>query len=485
MAIFIVGLGPGDGRYLTRQAWDILNTAQTVYLRTERHPAVQELPDHLRRTSFDHIYEQADSFEQVYETIVERLLDAAQEASGVGQDVFYLVPGHPLMGESTVTDLLAAAEQAGMPLVIVPGLSFVESVLTALGVDGLAGLQLFDAVEVASRTYPPLNTDVAALLGQLYDRGLANELKLTLTAQYPEDHPVTLVHQAGTADQALENLALYEIDRSEMLAHLTSLYVPPLDQRSSLESLAETVAFLRGPHGCPWDQEQTPRSMRAGLLEEASEVLEALDAEDADSLLEELGDLLYHLVFQAQMATESEAFTLPEVIGGIEAKLRRRHPHVWGDWEVADSHEVLRNWEMLKENEKSGRDSILDGVAASLPGLARAQMLQLRVARVGFDWPDVEGVVAKVQEELAELGSARSVAEQGQELGDSLFALVNWSRWLGIDAESALREANGRFERRFRRLEEMAAAEGTVLSELNLEQLDRLWEAAKAIGDGE
>lgn len=485
MGITIVGLGPGDGRTVTREAWDILTTAEMVYLRTARHPAVADLPASVVRQSFDAVYDTAVSFEAVYTQIVETLL-----GHGRSQNIIYAVPGHPYVGESTVTRLMATAEEQGIPVRVVAGLSFVEPSLTAVQADALDGLQIFDAIEIAQFHYPPLNPDVPVLLGQVYSRLLASELKLVLTAVYPDAHPVQLIHGAGTAGELVEALPLYAIDRSPHVDHLTSLYLPPLPANSSLMTLAETVAHLRSPEGCPWDQRQTPQSMRAGLLEEVAEVLDALDADDPDNLREELGDLLFHLVIQTQMAAEAEEFKLTEVIAGIETKLKRRHPHVWGDWQVEGSDHVVLNWEMLKQREKADKPaanaaekpaSALDGVPASLPALARSQKIQQKARKVGFDWPDISGVYAKLDEELTELKNADTPEEQTAELGDLLFVVVNLAKWLEIDAESALREANIKFSHRFRATEQLAAQRGLNMAEMNLEALDALWQEVKGM----
>lgn len=475
MGLTIVGLGPGHGLFLTRAAWEILSQAKTVYLRTERHPAVADLPDSVTRHSFDHIYDTADSFDTVYDTIVAELLQLAQKEA-----VIYAVPGHPFVGESTVTRLVAQAEAVGVAVNIVAGLSFVEPCLTAVHQDGMDGVQIFDAIELAQYHYPPVNPDFPLLLGQVYSRMLANELKLVLTAVYPDEHPVILIHQAGDDDQTIELVPLYAIDRSDQVSHLTSLFVPPLPTPSSLAALAETVAILRSPDGCPWDQEQTPQSLRSGFLEEASEVLAALDADDMDNLREELGDVLYHLVMQTQMAVEAEEFRLTDVIASIDAKLKYRHPHVWGDWQVRDSDEVVENWEMLKAKEKNDRsDSLVDNIPDALPALARSQKLQARVRKVGFDWPQIDGVYEKVQEEIAELREAVSPEHQAEELGDLLFVTVNLAKWLDIDAESALREANLKFSRRFKALEKLAEARQLTLSEMDVTGLEALWQEVK------
>lgn len=477
--IVIVGLGPGRGALLTREAWGLLQQVREVYLRTARHPAVADFPGHLRLESFDSVYDTATEFAAVYEEITSRVLRLGQRTEGV----VYAVPGHPHIAEATVTSISEAAHAAGLPLRIVPGLSFVEPALTALGVDGLSGLQLCDAITVAAYTHPPINPDAPVLLGQVYNRLLAGELKLALTAIYPDEHPVVLIHAAGTPEEKLERLALFELDRSAAIDHLTSLFVPPLPLPSSLDALAEAVAVLRGPGGCPWDQEQTPQSLRAGFLEEAAELLAALDSENVDNLCEELGDVLLHIVMQTQMAREEELFRLSDVIGGIHAKIKRRHPHVWGDWEVEHSDDVVANWEAIKAQEKEGKRefpvSILDDIPAALPALARSQKIQERVRKVGFDWPAVHGVVAKLKEEITELEDARGERAQRAEMGDLLFAAVNWARWLGIDAEAALREANLRFDRRFRQLEALADIRGILLEDASIEALEALWQEVK------
>ena len=276
------------------------------------------------------------------------------------------------------------------------------------------------------------------------------------------------------------------MDRSDQIDHLTSLYIPALPFKGGLPALADTVAVLRGPDGCPWDQEQTPQSMREGFLEEAYEVLAALDAEDSDNLREELGDLLYHIVMQAQMASEGGEFTLSDIIAGIEAKLRRRHPHVWGDWQASDSAEVLRNWEILKQQERleaqaTGSLSRLDGILAALPALSRSQKIQARAAATGFDWPDLAGVYDKLEEELAEMRAASTPEELRLEVGDVLFVMVNLAQWLGVEAESALREANARFVARFQLVEKLVSERKLEWNDLGFTAMEALWAEAKAI----
>lgn len=476
MAITIVGLGPGDPALLTRQAWDVLSQATEVYLRTRRHPTVEGLPTQVGIHSFDELYEQADDFDHVYAAIVGRVLELGRPPAGV----VYAVPGHPLVGEATVTALLEQAAAQDIPVHIVAGLSFVEPVLTALRVDGMAGLQVADALDVAMRLFPPFNPDAPALLGQLYSRALASDVKLTLMNQYPDEHGVFLVHAAGTAAEEVEAIPLYALDHSVCVAHLTSLYVPPLERPSGLASFQETIARLRGPGGCPWDQQQTHQSLRAGLVEETAEVLDALDADDMEALCEELGDLLLHIVMHTQIAAEDGDFSAADVVAGIDAKIKRRHPHVFGDASVDSVGEVLENWETIKQQERGGEqfESVMDGIPAALSALAQADKISRRAVRTGFDWPDLAAVVAKVQEELGELLAAPPQSRE-EELGDLLFSLVNWGRWLGLDADAALRAANRRFHERFRMMERMLQVQGLSLAELGPGDRKALWRKAK------
>jgi tetrapyrrole methylase family protein/MazG family protein len=218
------------------------------------------------------------------------------------------------------------------------------------------------------------------------------------------------------------------------------------------------------------------------MLEEAFEALEALDSENPDNLQEELGDLMLQLVLQTQIAAEQGEFLMAQVLADIHAKLVRRHPHVFGDVSVKDVPEVLTNWEGLKAAERQdegGEKSALSGVPRSLPALAQADEYQSRAARLGFDWPQQDGVLAKIEEEFVEVAQAQGEIEQAAELGDLLFSIVNYCRWLGVDPEAALRQANGRFRSRFQRVEELAAARGQAVSDFAIDQLEAFWQQAK------
>jgi len=487
--ITIVGLGPGNPHHLTREAWEVLNAAREIYLRTARHPTVAGLPAHLALHSFDDLYESIADFAQVYETIAEKVLDLGTRAEGV----LYGVPGHPHVAEASVALIRARAAARSLSVRLVSGISFLEPALEALGLDALPHLQIADALDLAARHHPPFHPDAPALVAQVYSPALASDVKLTLMNQYPDDHAVALVHAVGTSEEKVERLPLYAIDRSPHIAHLTALYVPPLPQASAFETFQNTIAHLRAPDGCPWDREQDHQTLRTNLLEETYEVLAAIDADDPAAMREEFGDLLLQIVLHSQIALESGEFTLAEVIAGIQAKIIRRHPHVFGDarTRVNGVGEVLANWEKLKAAERvaAGHSAekpdkgVLGTVPPALPALMQADTYQHRAARVGFDWPDISGVKAKLHEEIAEVEAAGEGPETEAEIGDLLFAVVNLARWLKVDPESALRSANAKFARRFRQVELAAQAQGKEMKQMSLEELDGLWNEAKR-GEG-
>jgi tetrapyrrole methylase family protein/MazG family protein len=482
--ITLLGLGPGDPALLTRQAWQILEEAPEIYLRTRQHSALSGFPPGLRVYSFDHLYENGESFESVYEQIVNQVLALGSRPQGV----IYAVPGHPFVAEATSPEIVRRARQSDIPVQVVEGLSFLDATFGLLGVDPFPHTALVDALELASLHFPPFPPVTPALIAQIHSPAVAAEVKLVLTALYPDEHPVQLVHRAGMPQAQVEALPLYAIDRSPGIGLQTCLYLPPLAGNTSFEDFQEIIAHLRAPEGCPWDREQTHQSLRPHLLEESYEVLSALDAEDPDALREELGDLLLQIVLHAQIASEYGEFNMSDVLRAIHAKLVLRHPHVFTDLRIPDPQGVIENWERIKaaEREASGKqeEGLLAGVSLSLPALSQAQSYQERAARVGFDWPEIRGVLDKIAEEVEEVRAASAPEEKAGEVGDLLFAVVNLARWVGLDAESALREANARFRRRFARIEAAARAEGRPLAEFSLEDLDALWEAAKgAEGD--
>ncbi len=531
--IVAAGLGPGAWEQVTLEVKRLLDGARVVYLRTRTHPTADHLPEHLEVRTFDYLYERESRFEEIYRQIATELLRRAGEQE---EPLIYCVPGHPSIGEASVRHLRGMArEQQGVTLKIVAGLSFLEPVCDALGVDPLErGLQIVDGTELAGygtkdegrRTngeevepflfspYPlPTEPDVfAALSGvsplypvvltQVYNDRIASACKLALMERYQDDHPVKIVLNAGVPgqEQVIET-TLAEMDHRHGINHLACVYLAPLEPLQLLrdfDGLVYVMGRLRGPGGCPWDREQTHDSIKHHLLEEAYEAVDAMDAGDPEMLAEELGDLLLQVVFHSQLAVSAEEFTLSDVIGHIVTKLIRRHPHVFGDVQVTGAEHVLRNWEVIKAGEreakaKAGRKfeaaqaaeqgleatGLLLSVPRAMPGLERAQQLQVRSARVGFDWPDIGGVFDKVQEELGELKAETEFDKRREELGDLLFALVCLAEWMGINAEEAMRRANDKYLTRFTTMERTMVADGKKLRGMNVDEMNDYWNSVK------
>jgi tetrapyrrole methylase family protein/MazG family protein len=432
------------------EAWQVLEEASEVHVRTRRHPTVESLPASLAIHSFDEAYENSATFAEVYAEIAARVIALGERASGV----IYAVPGHPLVGEASVQQILALAEQKGLPVRIVEGLSFVEAVCACLGLDPLNGLQIADATALAAAHYPEVNPDLPLLVGQLYHRDLAADVKLALMMVYPDEHTVTVVRAVTTKGESIRQMPLYELDRNDELDHLTALYIPPLPHPGSLQAFQEVVAHLRAPEGCPWDQEQTHRSLRPFLLEETYEVLQALDREDIPSLKEELGDLLLQVLLHTQIAVEEQEFQMADVVAHIVAKLKRRHPHVFGQAQVSGAQEVLVNWERIKKEEKNPEtgEGPFSGIPDTLPALARAQAIQRRATRLGSARPETDACWATIE---SIWGRLRTASPQDVEAvaGDMLLYMVKLADSMQVEAEDALRQAVQRFQQAFRQEE--------------------------------
>lgn len=353
-----------------------------------------------------------------------------------------------------------------------------------LGINPPSKLILLEAQTLASAHVPPFPPDMPVLLTHVATQELALHLKTVLLTTYPGEHVVFVVHKEKKQEQKIMELGAHAYSED------VSMYIPPLGEGTSFESFVEIVAHLRAPNGCPWDREQTHETLRKHLLEESYEAISAIDSGDFADMREEFGDLLLQIVLQSQIANEEQQFNINHVIHGIHSKIVRRHPHVFGDLKLDGVDGVLANWEKLKEKERSEKGKsekkeergLLDGVPRALPALSQAQEYQDRAARVGFDWPEIEGVLDKVKEELEEIKNAETDFELASEIGDLFFALVNVARWKHVDAESALRGTNVKFKKRFAYVEQGAKKQERDLSALSLDEMESLWQEAKVRG---
>ncbi len=472
--IVIAGLGPGDLAFTDVRALEFLtDSGRTVLLRTIDHPAAEQLSARRVVQTCDDLYERASDFESVYHAVARRVLDLA--ASG---PVTYAVPGSPYVGETSVAMLRVEAARAGIEVAVIGAESFVDAVVAEVGVDPLRdGLRVMDGRDMPD----PLVLDAPTVIGHLDLPVVLADVADRLQRVLPEGTPVTVLIDLRSSTQRVVRTTVETVD-PELASYRTSLFIAA--EPGGLIGAVRTMRRLR--RECPWDRQQTHQSIVKNLVEEAYELAHALSVLPAEApagepdysayadVEEELGDVLLQVLFQSTMAAEAGAFDVDDVAEVLRRKLVRRHPHVFGDVEVGSADEVLANWDRIKDREKAERSSQLDGVPTGLSGLTRAEKLQGRAAKVGFDWDGPGPVFDKVREELDELARAGDRKEAFHELGDLLFAVVNLARHVGVDPEVAMRRAGDRFEMRFRRMESEGPLDG-----LTLEELDARWESAK------
>ncbi|MGI6585541.1 MAG: nucleoside triphosphate pyrophosphohydrolase [Gracilibacteraceae bacterium] len=480
--ITIVGLGPGDYKQLSLEALEIIKNAETLVLRTEKHPVADRIRElGISYTCCDDIYNSCESFEETYKRISQRILNLCREK---GQ-VVYAVPGHPLVAEKSV-ELITAGAGADIQVSIVPALSFIDVILSSLKIDPVYGLKIIDGLSI--KTQKP-DKKCGNIITQVYDRLTASEVKLMLMDYYTDDFDIYIIRAAGVEGQErVESIPLYELDRIDWMDYLTSIYIPPALEKGgkykSFEELVEIMEDLRGEKGCPWDKKQTRESLKPYLLEETYEVLDAIEKDDLELIVEELGDLLLQVVFHSQIAKEDGEFDINEVITGIVNKLVIRHPHVFGDIKATSESGALKSWEASKRRYK-GIDTYtktLEDIPEILPALMRAYKVQQKAALAGFDWDEFEEAFSKVYEEAEEVKEVYKTGEKAiieEEIGDLLFSVVNVSRFLKVQPELALRATTEKFIKRFKYIEETALQSGKKLVKMSLQEMDKLWNEAK------
>jgi tetrapyrrole methylase family protein/MazG family protein len=472
--IHIVGLGPGEYADAAPGLDDLVGAGIPVIVRTRSHPAAETLATRVGIVDCDDLYRAETTFEDVYAAIAERVMAAAERG-----DVVYAVPGSPTVGEVAVAEIRRRAGLSGVGVRLHPAFSFVDLVFAAVDIDPLRdGFRMLNAHDLPD----PLLLDGHVVIGQLDLPEVLADLSARLDRVLDDDAQVCVLRNLGSADADVRWVVPVEIDPG-MAGLRTSLYVPPSE--GAIAGVIRVMRRLRTD--CPWDRKQTHHSLVRYLVEESHELADALAGlADLDpdfgayaDVEEELGDVLLQVLFHATIASESGAFDIEDVAEQLRRKLVRRHPHVFGDVDAADADAVKANWDVIKAAEKRvERDSLLDGIPTSLPGLGRAAEVQRTAAKVGFDWPEIAPVLDKIDEESSELRAVLDDREAAiHELGDLLFSVVNVARHLDIEAEVAIRAATQRFETRFRTMELQGPLEG-----LTLQELDARWEAAKHSG---
>lgn len=477
----IMGLGPGAYEALTIGALKELKNNKNIYFRTEKHPTVDFLKDEgIKFESYDHAYEKYDSFDDVYKYIAEDLITKIKD----DEDLIYAVPGHPLVAEKSVINLIELCKENNIQYEVLPAVSFVDAMMEALQVDPIEGVKIIDAFDMKNQI---LDKRVGTIITQVYNNFIASEVKLRLLEGYEDDTEIIFVRAAGVEGlESIRKIPLYELDWQEDIDYLTSIYIPKdLGNKKDFQDLLDIIETLRNPGGCPWDREQTHESLKSALLEECYEVIDAIENEDEDALIEELGDVLLQVVFHASIGKEDGYFDIMDVIGGISNKMINRHPHVFGNEEANTSEQVLVNWDEIKKEEKGIKTLTeeMQNIAKSLPATTRAYKVQKKAKKVGFDWDDVNCAMDKVKEELNEIKEVYNCEDKSiieGEVGDLLFACINVARFLEVDGELALDKTIKKFIKRFSYIENEAIKNNKNLKDMTLEEMDKLWEEAKA-----
>ncbi|MGL5353495.1 MAG: nucleoside triphosphate pyrophosphohydrolase [Clostridium sp.] len=478
--IKIVGLGPGAPEALTIGTIKALEKSENIFFRTEKHPTVDYLKETVKNfKTYDHFYEEGSNFDEVYENIA---VDVVKQYKETGE-LIYAVPGHPLVAEKSVFNLMKLCDENNIEYKILPAVSFIDAMMDSLKIDPIEGIKVIDAFDMKSQV---LDKRIGTIITQVYNPLIASEVKLQLLDFYNDDTIIDYVRAAGIEGQeSIRKIPIYELDMQEDIDYLTSVYVPKdLDNKKDFNDLISIIDRLRGEDGCPWDREQTHESLKNQLIEECYEVIDAINNDDIDGIIEELGDVLLHVVFHASIGSDDGYFNMTDIIESICTKMIYRHPHVFKDEKDITTDEVLSNWDELKTKEKkfTSITEELDAVAKSLPALIRANKVQKKAAKVGFDFEKVEDAALKVEEELKEVLEVYKCDNKEkiiEEVGDLLFSCVNVARFLKVNEEEALSKTTEKFIKRFRFIEECALSKGQKLTEMSLKELDNLWNESK------
>lgn len=442
--IIVVGLGPAGTEYMLPAARRALVSVAAAYVRTERHPAVEELRAHgVTLISFDEVYERQPTFDAVYDTIVDTLMTVAREQRRIA----YGVPGSPVLAERTVTKLLERCRDTDIEIDIVPGLSFADLAWAQVGIDAMDRGRVLDAHRVGDELD---DASGPVLIAQVDDAFVASDVKLALLERCAPETPVTILQRLGLRDARVATVPLAELDHACAPDHLTAVFVDLGASGTAMQDLLAVAAQLRAPGGCPWDAEQTHQSLAKYLIEEAYEAVDAIEALQTEAttgeidagayaeLEAELGDVLYQVVFHSDIAQAAGAFSFDDVARGIRDKLIRRHPHVFGDVVATTADEVLENWDAIKRSEKTGTSVVAD-IPNALPALQYSDTLLRKVLALGIPQ---DALVDDPERAVAAWLASDDAAVSEAMVGRIAAALVQWARARGIDPEHALRTWN-------------------------------------------
>lgn len=478
--IKIIGLGPGASDALTVGALRVLEESDNIYFRTEIHPTVDFIRSrNIEFKTYDHFYNSGESFDEVYKNIAEDLIKVYKETG----NVVYAVPGHPLVAEKSVSNLMELCKEGNIEYEILPAVSFIDAMMDRLQIDPIEGLKVIDAFDINNQI---MDKRIGTIITQVYNPFIASEVKLKLLECYDDETKIIYVRAAGIEGlESIREIPLYELDMQEDIDYLTSVYIPKnLDNKKDVHDLVNLIRTLRSEDGCPWDREQTHESIKNQLLEECYEVMDAIEKDDIDLLIEELGDVLLHVIFHAVIGEEDGYFNLSEVVDGVCNKMIYRHPHVFSNAMADTSEDVLKNWDDIKSQEKKFNtiSEEIDAIANALPALLKAHKVQKKAARVGFDFENALEAAAKVQEELNEIlneYNSNNMERIIDEVGDLLFACVNLARLLKVDEEEALNKASKKFARRFKYVEDKVLQNNKSMKDVSIDELNKFWDEAK------
>ncbi len=453
---------------LTYTSWETITSTDHLFLQTDRHPSAEPVRKRkLCYVSMDDLYESAQDFDELNQAIADRLTE--------GESCVYAVPGDGCFAQEPA--IREACLRKGFELKILPGVSYAKAAFPEI-----QNAVICTANSMPAR--PDLSTPLC--IQEIDSRIVASEVKLHLIRFYPEECSVEIACLQDDGSYRIDTMPLFEIDREDRFFAGTVLHLPeiPFFERSKYlyPDLCTIMERLRAPDGCPWDREQTHTSIKRDLIEECYELCDAIDEGDDEHLIEELGDVLMQVVFHATIAKEQGRFDEDDVSDGVVKKLIYRHPHVFGNVTAKTTGEVLKNWEALKsaQRHQTTQTEKLCEVPKRFPALMRAEKVQKRAGKVGFDWNSAQEAVPKIFEEAEELSEAIEKNDNiSLEAGDLLFAVVNVVRLLGLDAEQVLHDASDKFIRRFGKMEELAAEDGFRLQDIKLAEQDRYWEIAK------